>query len=63
MLFVGPIFIVLEVEVPGVIGTGDHTVPAPYAPVVIHDNDSVIPLVRGLNRTDLGARRGVAVIT
>jgi len=62
-LFVEPILIIFEVEKPGVIWAGNHTVPASYTPMVIHNNNTIITLICSLDRTDLGAWRIIAVIT
>ena len=38
---VGPMFFVLEIEISGIVGTGDHAVPATDAPVMIDDDGTV----------------------
>ena len=52
---VRPVWIFFEVEIPRIVGTGNHAVPASDAPVVIDDDDAVFTLVRGLYRTNLRA--------
>jgi hypothetical protein len=59
---VRPVGIFFEVEIPDIVGTGNHAVPASYAPVMIDNDDAVLTFVRGLYRTNLGAGRIFTVI-
>ena len=61
-LFVRPFFTVFEIKAPGIIGAGNHAVPASYAPVVIHNDNAVIALIGSLNGTDLSTRGVLAVV-
>ena len=63
ILLVGPLVALSEIEKPRVIGTGDHTIAAPDAPVLIHYDDAILALVRGLHGTHQCVRRVIAMVT
>ena len=63
VLLVRPIFIILEIKIPGIIRTSNHTVSASYTSVVIDDDNTVITLIGCLYRAYLGTGRFITMIT
>jgi hypothetical protein len=62
VILADPFLAVLEIEIPGIIRTGHHAIPASYTPVVIYDYYAIVTLVCSPDGTDLGAWWFIAVI-
>jgi len=60
---IGPLGVSLEIEIPGIIWACNKTVPASDAPVVIHNDYTIITLVRSFYGADLDAWWMFTVIT
>jgi hypothetical protein len=62
LILVGPFIIFFVVEMPGIVWTCNHTIPAPNAAVLIYNDYTIVALVRGFDGTHLFAGRLLAVI-
>jgi hypothetical protein len=62
MFLVGPFLIIPEIEVSGIVGTGNHAVSTPDTSMMIHNNNAVIPFIGCLNGTNLGTGGIIAMI-
>jgi hypothetical protein len=62
VILIRPVVTVLEIELPRVVGTGDHAVTTADTAMMIYDDNTIVAFVSRLNRTNLSTRRIVAVI-
>jgi hypothetical protein len=62
VFLVGPLFTVFKIELPSIVGTGNHAVPASDTSVVVDNDNAIIAFVGSLDGTDLGAGWFIAVI-